>query len=65
MDPVKFRLLTIANYIDRRWAAIRLEDIQEWTSRWALPEMIGAKGGFAPDAAFFMTSLDIEGAKMA
>eukprot|EP00969_Alexandrium_andersonii_P234803 10367354-Alexandrium_andersonii.AAC.1 len=60
MDPMDYRLLSIASFVNRRWAAMRLRDVQPWMDEWALPEMVGIKGALAPDAASWKTSLDIE-----
>ena len=63
-NPLAYRVLLIMPTIYRKWATVRLQQLQSWIDRWALEEMYaGTKGQGAADGSYH-TALQIELCKL-
>eukprot|EP00969_Alexandrium_andersonii_P276212 12209220-Alexandrium_andersonii.AAC.1 len=60
VEPLSFRLRSIASVIYRKWAALRLESIMPWVRGWALDCMVGCRDGIALGAVAWMTAFQVE-----
>eukprot|EP00969_Alexandrium_andersonii_P274138 12116484-Alexandrium_andersonii.AAC.1 len=59
-DPMNLRLLLILPVAYRRWAALRLHQLQGWADRWAIPEIYAGLKGRSAAQAWWDTALDRE-----
>ena len=53
-DPLQYRVLTILSAVYRRWASLRLYDMQDWTDEWHLPEMYAGTGAQGAENYFYL-----------
>ena len=62
--PLKYRILLILAILYRRWAGLRLRNLDSWIRNWQLDEIFaGVRGGCAEDA-WWGTALLIEHARV-
>ena len=59
-DALKYRVLLITPILYRRWAATRLQALDEWTAKWALPQMFAGAGNNGAEDAWWCTSVTFE-----
>ena len=56
-EPFDFRVLVITAPVYRRWARVRLRDLQPWIETWSCPEMFaGAAAQVAQDATYVIST---------
>ena len=56
-DPMEFRALLILARLYRRWAGLRLRDLEGWVQEWQLPEMYAGVPGCGAEMAWWHASL--------
>ncbi|WP_353239581.1 hypothetical protein, partial [Limnohabitans sp.] len=54
--PMEYRILLILSRLYRRWASMRLRDLQGWVRTWQLPEMYAGVPGGGADMAWWHLS---------
>ena len=57
-DPLKYRVLTVLPVVYRKWASLRLKNLEGWTESWEIEELFTIKGG--AQAAWWTTALRFE-----
>ena len=62
-DPLSYRVLLILSGIYRRWASLRLRQMDDWVAQWALPEMFAGVQGRGAEDGWCGTPLDLEEAE--
>ena len=60
VSPFDYRVLTIASVVYRRWAAVRLAQLQPWVNSWATEDLYGGIKGRSADSASWLLALDVE-----
>ena len=64
VEPLSFRVLLVLPTLYRKWAALRLANLQHWISKWAMLSMLaGTQGQGAADGSL-RTALMIETCKL-
>ena len=56
-DPMDCRVLLILPRLYRRWAGLRLCDLESWVREWQLPEMYAGVPGGGAEMAWWQASL--------
>ena len=64
LTPLDYRLLTITSHIYRRWASLRLKDVESWAARWVDPSMYAGVPERAASEASWLLSHHLELAKL-
>ncbi len=59
-EAMSYRPITISSPMYRVWAAMRLRDMEQWISTWALPEMYAGIPGQGAIDAWFSLLLELE-----
>ena len=55
-----YRILLIMSALYRKWATMRLRDLEGWVAQWALPEMYAGVGCQGAADAWYQILIDIE-----
>ena len=58
-DPMNLRLLLVLPVIHRRWAALRLRQLDTWVQTWGLPDIYAGLRGRGASHAWFDSALAI------
>ena len=59
-DPLAYRVLLVLPALYRRWASMRLADLEPWIQEWQLDEMFAGVPGVGAEDAWWCTSLQLE-----
>ena len=57
-DALKYRVLTLLLVVYRKWASLRLKNLEAWVEEWEVEELYTVKGG--AQAAWWVTALELE-----
>eukprot|EP00969_Alexandrium_andersonii_P018259 798671-Alexandrium_andersonii.AAC.1 len=53
-DPMDVRILNVFPVAYRKWAKLRMKQMDPWIAQWALPEMFAGVPGKSADAGAWM-----------
>lgn len=59
-EAMSYRPITISAPIYRVWAAMRLKDMEQWISTWAVPDMYASTTGQGATDAWYTLLVDFE-----